>query len=373
MSTLRIPAQHFGPGVPPQGRRVQVELRARHLVLFDDGGPELDVPYSQLAPRAGGWDHGALLLDFNTGGASHSLSLQRDALTLFKQHAPPELQQRLGNHARVRRAGLPRGFAVAGGAVLGAAALVLVLFFTQFGRAIDVAAMRVPRQWEERMGALVAETVTATTPRQSAGAATAMLEDLGGRLATAASSPYTFRWILVDSPQVNAMAAPGGYVIVFSGLLREAESAEEVAGVLAHEVQHVVLRHSLRGLVRSLGWRVTLSLLLGNAGELGTPIAAWAEKLGNLGFSRRQESEADEHGVRLLRAAGIDPRGLATFFERLSHDKTEPPAFLSTHPASSDRAARVRAWIGEFQAPPLPYDWQAVQAELKMPAAATAP
>jgi len=368
MSTTRIPGQHFGPGAPPQGRRVQVELRARHLVLLDEHGHETEVVYSQLLPRAGGWDHGALLLDFTLEGAPHSLSLQRDGLAQFKQHAPAELQRQLGGHTRGRHQGLPRSFLMAGGVVLAASALVLVFFFTQFDRVAGAATARIPVQWEERMGALSAETITASTPRWPDGAATRMLEDLGGRLATSAASPYTFRWILVDSPQVNAMAAPGGFVIVFTGLLREAQSAEELAGVLAHEVQHVVLRHSLRGLVRNLGWRVTLSLLLSGAGDLGTPLAAWAEQLGSLRFSRDQETEADEHGVRLLRQAGIDPRGLATFFERLAQDKAEPPAFLSTHPASDGRAAQVREWIGGFQAPPLPYDWQAVQADLRTPA-----
>lgn len=372
MSTRHIPGQHFGPGAPSHGLRVQVELRTRHLVLLDAQGHETEVLYSQTVPRPGGWDHGALLLDFTLEGATHTLLLQRDGLALFKQHAPIELQRQLGGQARARHQGLPRGFLIAGGAVLAAAALLLVFFFTQFDRVVDAAAARIPKQWEERMGALTAETITTAMPRRPEGAATQMLEDLGGRLAASAASPYTFRWILVDSPQVNAMAAPGGFVIVFTGLLRRAQSAEEVAGVLAHEVQHVVLRHSLRGLVRNLGWRVTLSLLLSGAGDLGAPVAAWAEQLGSLRFSRDQETEADEHGVRLLRQAGIDPRGLATFFERLSQDKAEPPAFLSTHPASDGRAARVRAWIGDFQAPPLPYDWQTVQADLQTPVAAPA-
>ena len=74
---------------------------------------------------------------------------------------------------------------------------------------------------------MIAAYVVATVTPQNVATAAAMVQDLGARLAASAASPYTFRWILVDSPQVNAMAAPGGYVIVFTGLLRAAQSPEE--------------------------------------------------------------------------------------------------------------------------------------------------
>jgi predicted Zn-dependent protease len=147
-------------------------------------------------------------------------------------------------------------------------------------------------------------------------------------------------------------------VVVFTGLLKATASAEELAGVLAHEMQHVVRQHSMRALVRDMGWRATLSLLLGGTGPLGDATAAMVERLGGLRFSRQQETEADTEGVRLLEAAGIDPRGMATFFEKLADRGGEPPAFLSTHPASADRARRIRALVTTAPPPPpLPYEW----------------
>jgi predicted Zn-dependent protease len=142
-----------------------------------------------------------------------------------------------------------------------------------------------------------------------------------------------------------------------------------VAGVLAHEVQHVVLRHSVRAAVRDLGWRATLGLVFGSSPDLRA-VSALAGQLGTLRFSRQQEAEADERGVQLLIRAGIDSHGLASFFERLDRATGEVPAFLSTHPSSGDRARRVRELSGSFTAAPLGYDWSAVQADLKRAPAA---
>ena len=127
--------------------------------------------------------------------------------------------------------------------------------------------------------------------RRTGDAAAQALDELGDRLAAHVESPYTFRWYLVDDPQVNALAAPGGHVVVFTGLVRATESAEELAGVLAHEMEHVLLRHSLRAIVARLGWRTILSLALGGSGELGGAAARVADQLGALGFSRVQESD----------------------------------------------------------------------------------
>jgi predicted Zn-dependent protease len=154
------------------------------------------------------------------------------------------------------------------------------------------------------------------------------------------------------------MAAPGGHVVVFTGLVHATESAEELAGVLAHEMQHVLLRHTLRAMVRGLGVRATLSVLLGGAGELGNVTGALIEQWGGLRFSRSQESDADLAGVTLLQAAGIDPHGMVTFFEHLAQRGGEPPAFLSTHPASAARAKAILDRIaGSPSVPALPYAW----------------
>jgi predicted Zn-dependent protease len=166
-------------------------------------------------------------------------------------------------------------------------------------------------------------------------------------------------------PRLNAFAVPGGHVVVYTGLLLAADSAEEVAGVLAHEVQHVEMRHALKNLLHNLGWRALLALALGDfSGGVWTGMA---EHLGQLGYSRDLEHQADLGGLAALRRAGIAPEGIASFFAKLSRQGGGQIDLLSTHPASSARMQalqRAMAAQGAYTASPLPYDWRALQASL---------
>lgn len=160
-------------------------------------------------------------------------------------------------------------------------------------------------------------------------------------LKAAGPLPFEVELRVVDDESVNAFALPGGFVTVNIGLLQEAESGEEVAGVLAHELQHALLRHGTRRMLRELGMSAILGLLTGG-GDLQT-LSGMASNLIGLSYDRDQESEADARGVELLRKAGIDASGLARFFERLAKSgDAAPPALLSTHPDPGDRARWVR-------------------------------
>ena len=110
---------------------------------------------------------------------------------------------------------------------------------------------------------------------------------------------------------VNAVALPGGKVIIFNGLLQEAKSPDEVAGVLAHEMGHVRKRHVMQSLIRQMGLSVIMGGFDGNVG--GT-----LNGLLSMGYSRSAESEADEHAIGALARASVSPKGTASFFERLA-------------------------------------------------------
>jgi predicted Zn-dependent protease len=167
--------------------------------------------------------------------------------------------------------------------------------------------------------------------------------------------PFEFEFVVQKDESVNAFALPGGFVTVNSGLLAAAESGEEVAGVLSHEIQHALLRHGTRRMLRELGGGMVLSLL--TFGWEPTGLGALAGRLTSLSYDRGQESEADARGVDLLLRAGVDPRGLVRFFERLAHEGgPTPPMLLSTHPdpgARGQLARRVAAG-GTFRRLPSP-------------------
>ena len=160
---------------------------------------------------------------------------------------------------------------------------------------------------------------------------------------------YNFRFHIVQDSQVNALAIPGGNVVIFSGLLMKADSPEEIAGVLAHEISHVTLQHSLRQVIGTTGVYLLVQTLFGDSSGLLAVIAESGTFLLTRKFSRQYEQEADELGWRYLANANINPKGLVSFFEKLKavedskHDVSPEKIlngslnFLSTHPATDDR------------------------------------
>ncbi|MGE0496050.1 MAG: M48 family metallopeptidase [Vulcanimicrobiota bacterium] len=250
----------------------------------------------------------------------------------------------------------------------------LVLLAVGLNFLLDVAVGRVvatvPVAWEEKLGELA-----------FAGQDWKVIEDpvvvegvqkmVDRLLAHTGSSPYKFKVKVVDDEMVNAFAAPGGQVVVMSGLLKKAESPEEVTGVLAHELQHVLHRHSIRQLADRLKWHLVMALLIGDVGSVQEAVMANAPLFLQLSFSRSMETEADTTGVELLVKSKVDPRGLRSFFERLQNQQGADPKILkiiSTHPATADRIEYLNELIEanadkEFE--PVEVDWKELQAHLK--------
>ena len=156
-------------------------------------------------------------------------------------------------------------------------------------------------------------------------------------------NPYRFEVRVVRNAQVNAMAAPGGHVIVFSGLIDRMDNPEQVAAVLAHEMQHVIQRHSMKGIVRALGMQAFLSLAVGDPGILGD----LAGNLSALHFARSDEVSADDGALDTLLRAGIAPSQMERAFENLAKSTGGDPMggslkYLSTHPPLAERITRVK-------------------------------
>lgn len=150
---------------------------------------------------------------------------------------------------------------------------------------------------------------------------------------------YQFQVTVVDSPMVNAMAAPGGYLIVFRGLLQDTDSPEELAGVLAHEIQHVMLRHGMRLIVQHVSMAFIIAALSGDASGMLSYGFQAAQTLQALSYSREAENQADEQGLALLQQAGINPEGMMSFFDKLGEDEEDssPFRYFSTHPPTTER------------------------------------
>jgi predicted Zn-dependent protease len=302
-----------------------------------------------------------------TEGLDRTLYLKDpDLIRAFRQAVPPELLGHLERTAeRVRRSRFSRRavFAVALASLAGA----ILLLWLEADRMVQLVVDRIPVEWERTLGEAAQAQFLGAQSVIKDGPAVAAVEEITKRLSDQIpNNPYTFRVTVVRSDIVNAFALPGGYVIVFTGLLKHAESPEEVAGVLGHELNHVLLRHGMSRIVKTAGLVAVVSILIGDqpGGGLAKNLAV---DLLTLKFSREQEIEADLGGLRLLLRAKIDPAGMIAFFERLSQRDGLQIELLSTHPMSGARAERLKAETGSLprgDSAPFTFEWKGVQAGL---------
>jgi predicted Zn-dependent protease len=158
-------------------------------------------------------------------------------------------------------------------------------------------------------------------------------------------NPYTIRVTVLDDMTINAFAVPGGQIVLLRGLLERSRTPEELAGVLAHELQHVLQRHATRLLLQHAS---TGLLLVAISGDLTGAMAYGIESarvLGTLSYSRQLESEADTEGLKMLMAADVDPQGMIAFFESMRAAEAgarSATRYLASHPLAADRVDALK-------------------------------
>lgn len=181
-------------------------------------------------------------------------------------------------------------------------------------------------------------------------------EDMGFRLASNSDRPdKSFTFVVLDQPVVNAFAAPGGVIALYSGLILAADDENEVAGVLAHEIAHITQLHLYRALENQKAMTIPIALAMlglllagGGSGEAiqGAMIGGQAAaQQAAIYFTRQNEYEADRIGISTLSRAGYDPAGMGEFFEKMGRITRAmgegPPEYLRTHPVSVSRIAEA--------------------------------
>jgi predicted Zn-dependent protease len=177
---------------------------------------------------------------------------------------------------------------------------------------------------------------------------------LGQNLARRSDAKVPFSFKVIEDDNLNAFALPGGYIFVNAGLIKIADEEDELAAAMAHEIAHVAARHltcrATQNQLARIG-TLPLSVLLGGLGGYAARQAANAAiPMTFLSFSRHDESEADFLGVQYMWAAGYDPNGAVTIFEKMeSMQRSQPGAIsklLATHPMDSDRITKTEEEIG---------------------------
>ena len=167
------------------------------------------------------------------------------------------------------------------------------------------------------------------------------LENLLGQLAGSSQlQDRRLTLVVIDSPELNAFAVPGGYLYVYTGLIKYLDSEDQLAGVMGHEIAHAAQRHSTQQMTKLYGIDAIRQIITGKTdpGLLGQI----ALSLVSLKFSRSHEAEADQYSVIYLCETGYNASGAAGFFEKIGGKGGNPPEFLSTHPDPGNRVTAIK-------------------------------
>jgi beta-barrel assembly-enhancing protease len=342
-----IKALIFGPGLPLSGSWGTIAVREGGLTA-NTGDQRRHAALSQLQFREVGFGLPGIELAWMERSEhwavhvlDHAAAAQLRALPFMAQ-----LPQMQGLRSKQRKRGARR---VVGWSLVGLFVafplLIIALLFTQLDRIAGWITDQIPIEQEAKLGRASFESMKFRLKLQDSGPAYDAVQDIGKRLTQ--GSKYAYEFHVVDDGTLNAFAMPGGIVVVHTGLIKATKRPEELAGVLAHEVQHVEQRHSLQGMVKNLGLRAAWALVTGDIG--GTLAGRAAQQLTSLKFSRDAETEADAQGFDTLVRQGIDPAGMPAFFKTMSEKAADAPAaFISSHPLSKDREKELAKRVAEL-------------------------
>jgi Zn-dependent protease with chaperone function len=357
---FRIPVSNWIENMPPttwtgrylDGRsaaaqRVTIELRTESLQITRQDGSVLNWPYDEVQCTQGAYDGEQIRLEHGSNPTAALVITNPRFLTTLRTHAP----QLVAAVNDPTRRGLRLRLTVA------AAILTLVVVAIIYGWGIPGLALvvtpHIPIAWEQQLGRQVVDQFSPEKDRCTDPYRKQIIESMLTKLtATMPNNPYgTIHFQIVDDPMVNAFAAPGGYVVVFRGLLEKTETPEQLAGVLAHELQHIFKRHTTRAIVEQTSTSLLIAAVSGDITGAATVALDSARTLGALRYSRVHETEADTEGLKMLLAAGIDPKGMIEFFQIMNKGNHRDDdagwfRYLSTHPTHDNRVQTLTKLAG---------------------------
>ena len=321
-------------------------------------------PISEVRQTQGSFSSEMLRLEYGTDPVQ-ALFVEQPGFGAAMRRAFPGVNPTLRGHRQTARL---IGISVA------VVAAAIVVYLVAANPIADALARQTPPEWERRLGEDVGKRLAPDHRQCTDSVGLAAMRGMLDRLVAAAPvTPYQFRLVVVRDTTINAFAAPGGFVAVNEGLLAAAKSPEEVAGVLAHEIQHVMHRHSVRSIIREAPVRIAIAFMFEGGMET---IANIAGGLGALSYRRADEAEADRDGMRLMQTAKVDDRAMVSFMRTLARENARAPrlvSYLSSHPHTETRVQELEGLVQQGSAAtPLMSDatWQRVKAMCDAPGAA---
>jgi predicted Zn-dependent protease len=339
---------HYLDGRRADRRAATVCVGRLGLDITTDDGPTYHWPFAEIRQTQGAYAGEPIRLE-RGGEAAESLIIEDLALLTALRAAAPAGHRFHDPRQRRRRGVLTL--------IAGVAAVGLAGALYQWGIPLIAggATHLVPVAWEMRVGEEVFARMARPESRCVHPERQQMLDSIVTRLTAAQdTAPYRVRVTVVDWAEVNALALPGGNIVVLRGLLDRTDTPEMLAGVLAHEVRHVLKRHTTRAIIQHASTGLMVAAVAGDLSGAVTFALEGARVVAALGYSRRAEEEADVGGLQMLLEAGIDPAGMVAFFERVLARDNEPQGgwqYLSTHPSTRGRVERLKELLTSAPTP----------------------
>jgi Zn-dependent protease with chaperone function len=356
---------HYLDGQTADKIPATIELAHDSLKIHAAGGVCLEWPYREIRQTQGFYGSEPVRLERGGGTPEALIIPDPDFLSSLHELSPGHARHVFNPAHRPLRRRLTL-YAALGTVIVG-----LGVYFWLIPFAAELFAPCVPVQWETRLGESMLQSLA---PEERRCTGPELDQALGGIVAVITAGdpgPYSFRVHVVNYPMVNALALPGGNIVVFRGLLEATGSPGELAGVIAHEIQHITRRHTTKRIIRDSSTGLLISAATGDITGVSMFGAKAAHTLARLRYSRQDEEEADREGMRMIISAGIDPQGMVRFFETLEEQSPGSGTLLeyvATHPEIGRRVMDLKRFAslagepaGGYAALPGKEDWERIK------------
>lgn len=232
--------------------------------------------------------------------------------------------------------------------------ILLLLFCATTGPGGKKSLILVSTDQEVSIGQEFSAQIDTTNPISQDTIVLKYVNDVGQKITRISDrADLDYHFSVIDTPIINAFACPGGFIYIYTGLLETMDNEAQLAGVLAHEISHVVARHGVKRLQKALGLQVLLSIALGESSEITQNAVTLGAVVLLQAYSRENEFEADEFGTYYMTNAGYNPEGMVQLQQKLLElSQGQKPGFfekiMATHPPSEERVKRIEDQIAGY-------------------------
>ncbi|MBF0407122.1 MAG: M48 family metallopeptidase [Candidatus Riflebacteria bacterium] len=370
---MKYKFEFFAPWSPKTSCAAMVEVSSYSFMVETEGHETVEIPFERARITRGGFDSLSTVIEsVSENGEKYYLQTGDERFIDFLATSGNPAIRKTASSLKFQ--GQKKRFSSTVSSVSVVVIFLALIYFLFSGMdyLVEKSLSHIPVSLENKLGEITISEFIKGHKQITSGPVFDGVSHIWKRvLSGVKDSPFEYKLYLVDVPVMNAMAAPGGHVVVFTGLLHKIENPEELAGILAHEIQHAHKRHGTKSILKSAGIGILFSLVFGDLGGLEILFRDFGAKLSELSYSRENEREADSGAVEMLMNARIDPMKFPAFFKRLAKDESiiqKKISIFFTHPPSEERETIITKLATKGEKPeykPFEMNWKEFVQDVK--------